>query len=136
VVDGREVRVPGCEGGYFVGPTVLDEVRPDQEAACEEIFGPVLSVLRACDLDEAIALIERLPFGNAASIYTQDGAAARAFQYRVNVGNVGINVGVAAPMAFFPFGGRKASFFGTLHGQGRDAIEFCTDKKVVISRWY
>lgn len=94
-----------------------------------------MSVTEADDLDDAIATIHASPHGNAASIFTQSGAAAREFRYRVRSGNVGINVGVAAPMAYFPFGGTKDSFFGTLHGQGRDAIRFFTEHKIVISRW-
>ncbi len=104
--------------------------------ACDEIFGPVLSIMHVDTLDAAIEIIEQQRFGNAASIFTQDGAAAREFRYRVPTGNVGINVGVAAPMAYFPFSGAKESFFGTLHGQGRDAIDFFTDRKVVITRWF
>jgi malonate-semialdehyde dehydrogenase (acetylating)/methylmalonate-semialdehyde dehydrogenase len=96
----------------------------------------VLSVLHVDSLDEAIALIESSPYGNAASIFTSSGGAAREFRYRVPTGNVGINVGVAAPMAYFPFSGAKESFFGTLHGQGRDAVSFFTEQKVVITRWF
>jgi malonate-semialdehyde dehydrogenase (acetylating) / methylmalonate-semialdehyde dehydrogenase len=135
VVDGR--KVPAASGpGCFVGPTIFEEVRPDMTIAKEEIFGPVLSVIHVGTLDEAIKLIENSPYGNAASIFTQDGGAARRFRYQVPTGNVGINVGVAAPMAYFPFSGAKESFFGTLHGQGRDAIDFFTEKKVVITRWF
>jgi malonate-semialdehyde dehydrogenase (acetylating)/methylmalonate-semialdehyde dehydrogenase len=134
-VDGRQV--PAASGpGSFVGPTIFEEVRPDMELARDEIFGPVLSVMHVETLDEAIKLIEESPYGNAASIFTGDGAAARTFRYRVPTGNVGINVGVAAPMAYFPFSGAKESFFGTLHGQGKDAIDFFTEKKVVITRWF
>ena len=102
----------------------------------DEIFGPVLSMLHVDTLDDAITLIENQRYGNAASIFTQDGAAAREFRYRAPTGNIGINVGVAAPMAYFPFSGAKESFFGTLHGQGRDAIDFFTERKVVITRWF
>ncbi len=135
VLDGRGVRVPGYERGYFVGPTVFDGVSPQMRLAQDEIFGPVLSVAQVSSLDEAIERINASPYGNAASIYTQSGKAAREFRYRVMAGNIGINVGVAAPMAYFPFAGMKHSFYGTLHGQGRDAVEFFTDKKVVIERW-
>jgi malonate-semialdehyde dehydrogenase (acetylating)/methylmalonate-semialdehyde dehydrogenase len=134
VVDGRGAAENRT--GYFVGPTVFDQVRPEMTIAQQEIFGPVLGVIAVDTLDQALQIIERLPYGNAASIFTQDGRTAREFRYRVPVGNVGINVGVAAPMAYFPFGGWKESFFGTLHGQGRDAIDFFTERKVVITRWY
>ena len=136
VLDGRQVAVTGGDDGCYVGPTIFDSVTPDMTIACDEIFGPVLSIMHVDTLDAAIAIIEQQRFGNAASIFTQDGAAAREFRYRVPTGNVGINVGVAAPMAYFPFSGAKESFFGTLHGQGRDAIDFFTDRKVVITRWF
>jgi malonate-semialdehyde dehydrogenase (acetylating)/methylmalonate-semialdehyde dehydrogenase len=100
-----------------------------------EIFGPVLSLVPADNLDDALDFLARSPYGNQASIFTTSGAAARRFRYEAPAGNVGINIGVAAPMAYFPFSGWKDSFFGTVHGQGRDAIEFYTDKKVVIERW-
>ncbi|MAG37632.1 MAG: methylmalonate-semialdehyde dehydrogenase (CoA acylating) [Dehalococcoidia bacterium] len=136
VLDGRQVEVEGSDQGFYVGPTIFDSVTPDMTIACDEIFGPVLSIMHVDTLDDAIEIIEQQRFGNAASIFTQDGAAAREFRYRVPTGNVGINVGVAAPMAYFPFSGAKESFFGTLHGQGRDAIDFFTDRKVVITRWF
>jgi malonate-semialdehyde dehydrogenase (acetylating)/methylmalonate-semialdehyde dehydrogenase len=104
--------------------------------AKEEIFGPVASVLRAENLDEAINMVNASPYGNGNAIFTSSGKNAREFQYRVDSGNVGINVGIVAPMAFFPFGGMKESFFGVLHGQGRDAIRFFTESKVVIQRWF
>jgi malonate-semialdehyde dehydrogenase (acetylating)/methylmalonate-semialdehyde dehydrogenase len=100
-----------------------------------EIFGPVLSVIHADTVDEAIAIIERSAYGNASSIFTTSGAAARKFRTMVSTGNVGINIGVPAPMAYFPFSGWKGSFFGVMHAQGRDAIEFFTDKKVIVERW-
>jgi malonate-semialdehyde dehydrogenase (acetylating)/methylmalonate-semialdehyde dehydrogenase len=118
-----------------VGPTVFDGVRPDMTIGREEIFGPVASVTRAADLDEAIDLIQRSPYANATSIFTTSGRSAREFRYRVGVSMIGVNIGVAAPMAFFPFGGTKGSFFGDLKAHGQDAVEFYTDKKVVISRW-
>lgn len=136
LLDGRGVKVKDYPKGNFLGPTVFDAVDPTMAIAREEIFGPVVSILRAGDLDEAIDMINSSPFGNAASLYTSSGRAAREFRYRVRCGNIGINVGVAAPMAYFPFGGQKASFFGTLHAQGRDAVDFFTDEKVVISRWF
>jgi len=134
-LDGREH--PAAEGsaGYFVGPTIFENVRPQMQIANEEVFGPVLCMLKAASLDDALEIIEKNPYGNAASIFTRSGKAAREFKYRVSCGNVGINVGVAAPMAFFPFAGMKDSFFGDLHGQGRDAIRFFTDYKVIIERW-
>lgn len=135
ILDGRDIAIEGCERGYFVGPTILDDVSPDMSIAKEEIFGPVPSLMRVGGLSEALDIIDRSPYGNAASIYTSSGAAAREFKYRVRCGNIGINVGVAAAMAFFPFGGTKESFFGDLHGQGQDAVDFFTEKKVVISRW-
>jgi malonate-semialdehyde dehydrogenase (acetylating)/methylmalonate-semialdehyde dehydrogenase len=114
---------------------VFDGVRPEMTIGHEEIFGPVASVTRAADLDEAIELIQRSPFANATSIFTTSGRSAREFRYRVGVSMIGVNIGVAAPMAYFPFGGTKGSFFGDLKAHGSDAIEFYTDKKVVISRW-
>ncbi len=136
LLDGREITLPDQPAGYYVGPTLVDGVRPDMDLARTEVFGPVLGIIESANLDQAIEIIHGLPYGNAASIYTSSGKAAREFKHRVRVGNVGINVGVAAPLASFPFGGMKASFFGDLHGQGRDAIQFFTDRKVVITRWY
>jgi len=135
LLDGRGVEVPGYPDGYWIGPTVFDDVTPEMSLACEEIFGPVVSVIRVDDLDEAIELANGSRYGNASSIYTASGKAARAYKYRVHGGNIGINLGVAAPMAYFPFGGFKDSFFGDLHGQGKDGINFFTERKVVISRW-
>ncbi len=122
--------------GYFIGPTIFDEVTPEMAIANEEIFGPVASIIRVKDLDEAIDIIHANPYGNASSIYTSSGKWAREYKYRVHCGNIGVNIGIVAPMAFFPFSGAKDSFFGDLHGQGRDAIDFFTEKKVVISRWF
>jgi len=136
VLDGRGIKVPGYEKGHFVGPTVLDHCTPDMAACKDEIFGPVVTVLRMKTLDEAIDFIHSSPFGNAASIYTQNGKWARDFRYKTQCGNIGINVGIVAAMAYFPFAGYKNSFFGDLHGQGQDAINFFTDRKVVITRWY
>ena len=133
-LDGRSVRVAGYDG-YFVGPTVLDAVRPEMSVAREEIFGPVASLFESEGLEEAVEMINRSPYGNAATIYTSSGKDAREFRSRVRAGNIGINVGVAAPMAYFPFGGMKDSFFGDLHPQSRDAIRFFTDSKVAITRW-
>jgi malonate-semialdehyde dehydrogenase (acetylating)/methylmalonate-semialdehyde dehydrogenase len=134
--DGRRVKPAVGTKGFFIGPTVFDRVRPEMALAREEIFGPVLAVAAVEGLPEALRVIEASPYGNAASIYTRDGRAAREFRYRVTAGNIGINVGVAAPMGYFPFGGMKDSFFGVLHGQGRDAVDFFTDRKVVITRWF
>jgi malonate-semialdehyde dehydrogenase (acetylating)/methylmalonate-semialdehyde dehydrogenase len=135
VVDGRKARVDGHEEGFFVRPTILRDVPPGGELARTEIFGPVLSMIRVKDLDEAIALANRSSFGNQACLFTRSGAAARKFRYEVQAGNIGVNLAVAAPIATFPFSGWKGSFLGDLHGQGRDAVEFYTDKKVVIERW-
>ncbi len=135
VVDGRSVAIKGGEQGHFVGPTVLDNVPDGSTIATTEIFGPVLSLMRADTIDDAIAYVNRQAYGNMACLFTQSGLAARKFRYEAEVGNVGINVGVAAPMAFFPFSGWKESFFGDLHAQGHDAIDFYTQKKVVVERW-
>ena len=135
VLDGRGLKVDGYPQGYWVGPTVLDECRPEMEVSREEIFGPVLGVLQARDLDQAIEIINRSRYGNAAAIYTTNGAAARKFRYEVNAGNIGVNIGVAAPMAFFQFGGVKDSFFGVLHAQGRNAFDFFSDAKICVERW-
>lgn len=135
LVDGRGAKVSGYERGNFIRPTVLADVDPSSELARTEIFGPVLSVMRADSVDTAIDLVNRSAFGNMACLFTSSGAAARQFRYEAHVGNIGINVGVAAPMAYFPFSGWKDSFFGDLHAQGRDAIDFFTEKKVVVERW-
>ena len=135
VLDGRTVHVPERPRGYFVGPTLLDEVRPEMQVYQEEIFGPVVAMSPVDSLDQAIAQINAAEYGNAASIFTESGAAAREFRYQVETGNIGINVGVAAPVATFPFSGAKRSFFGSLHPQGRDAVRFFTESKVVITRW-
>lgn len=135
LVDGRGAKIPRYERGNFVRPTVLDGVSPESELSRTEIFGPVLSLIHAGTVDEAIKILARSPYGNAASIFTTSGAAARKFRYEAPAGNIGINIGVAAPVAHFPFSGWKESFFGVLHGQGRDAVEFYTEKKVVIERW-
>jgi malonate-semialdehyde dehydrogenase (acetylating)/methylmalonate-semialdehyde dehydrogenase len=135
LLDGRAAKIPGYERGNFIRPTVLDNISPGSELSDTEIFGPVLSMIHAGGLGDAIQILSRNPYGNAASIFTTSGAAARKFRYEAPAGNVGINIGVAAPMAYFPFSGWKDSFFGVLHGQGRDAVEFFTEKKVVIERW-
>jgi len=135
VVDGRGAKVPEYDDGYFVLPTILDEVAPDAEAARTEIFGPVLSLMHAQTIEEAIALVNGRSYGNMACIFTTDGANARRFRYEVNAGNVGINVGVAAPMSTFPFSGWGESFFGDLHAQAQHSVEFFTQTKVVVERW-
>ncbi len=135
LVDGRNARVQGYEKGNFIRPTILEAVNPTGRIAHTEIFGPVLGLIHADTIDEAIQLLNTSALGNMACLFTRSGAAARKFRYEAQVGNLGINVGVAAPMAFFPFSGWKQSFFGDLHGQGRDAVEFYTDKKVVVERW-
>ena len=135
LVDGRNPSIPDYERGFFVSPTILDGVPPGSETSRTEIFGPVLSLVHVDSVEEAIEVVAGNPYGNAASIFTESGAAARKFRYEVPVGNVGVNIGVAAPMAYFPFSGWKDSFLGVLHGQGRDAVEFYTEKKVVIERW-
>ena len=135
LADGRE-HVPGSRDGYFLRPTIFDNVTPDMTIACEEIFGPVLSIIHVKDLEEAIHLVNNSAFGNTTSIFTADGKAAREYSARVECGMVGVNIGVAAPMAFFPFSGWKNSFFGDLHAHGRDAIAFYTEQKVIMSRWF
>lgn len=134
LADGRGLR--NSLGSYFVGPTILDHARPEMSIACDEIFGPVLSVLRVPTLNDAIEAVNRSRFGNASSIFTESGSAAREYTSRVEAGMVGVNIGVAAPMAFFPFAGWKQSFFGDLHAHGKDAVAFYTEQKVIMSRWF
>ena len=135
IVDGRNTKISGYEAGNFVAPTILDGLPSSSQLAHTEIFGPVLSLIHANSVDEAMEFIRRSPYGNQASLFTTSGAAARKFRYEAPAGNIGINIGVAAPMAYFPFSGWKDSFFGVLHGQGRDAVEFYTESKIVIERW-
>ena len=135
LVDGREKEVDGFRDGYFVHPTVLDSVDPRSTIGTTEVFGPVLSLMHASDLDEAIAIVNDRRFGNQASIFTSSGAAARHFRHEAFAGNIGVNLGVAAPMAFFPFSGWGDSFFGDLHAQGHHGFEFFTQTKVVVERW-
>jgi len=136
-LDGRVAKLVGdWPHTCFLNPTVFEDVTPDMTIGREEIFGPVASIMRARSLDEAVEVIHRNPFGNAASIFTSSGKWAREFQYRVQCGNIGINIGIVAPMAFFPFSGMKDSFFGVLHGQGQEAVRFFTESKVVIQRWF
>ncbi len=136
-LDGRDPQIIGdWPETCFLGPTVFENVTPDMVISQEEIFGPVASVMKVASLDKAIDMIHANPFGNAASIFTASGKWAREFQYRVQCGNIGINIGIAAPMAFFPFSGSKDSFYGTLHGQGQEIVRFFTESKVVIQRWF
>jgi malonate-semialdehyde dehydrogenase (acetylating)/methylmalonate-semialdehyde dehydrogenase len=135
-VDGREPGGDLAEGGSYVGPTILDDVTPDMEIAQEEVFGPVLTVIAVDSLDEAIAVVNGSRFGNGTSIFTESGAAVRRYRHEVQAGMIGVNIGVAAPVAFFPFSGWKDSFFGDLHAHGPDAVEFYTRKKTVTSRWF
>jgi malonate-semialdehyde dehydrogenase (acetylating)/methylmalonate-semialdehyde dehydrogenase len=135
VLDGRGLSVPGSEQGFFLGPTLFDRVRPEMAIYRDEIFGPVLVVLRAATLEEAIALVNANPYGNGTAIFTRDGSAARRFQNEIEVGMVGINVPIPVPMAFFSFGGWKASLFGDLHVHGPDGVRFYTRGKVVTARW-
>jgi malonate-semialdehyde dehydrogenase (acetylating)/methylmalonate-semialdehyde dehydrogenase len=134
-VDGRRTVIKGYEEGSFVRPTILMDMKPGSEIWKTEIFGPVLGLMHVDTIDEAIALANSQAYGNQASLFTSSGSAARKFRYEVDAGNIGINIGVAAPMAFFPFSGWKGSFFGDMHGQGMDAVEFFTQKKVVVERW-
>jgi malonate-semialdehyde dehydrogenase (acetylating)/methylmalonate-semialdehyde dehydrogenase len=135
VRDGRDL-VERMNKGFFLGPTILDRVRPEMTVAQEELFAPVLSVIRVRDLNEAIQVVNRSRFGNAAVLYTESGKAARQFREQVQAGMLGINVGVPVPSAFYPFSGWKQSFYGDLHANGKDAVEFYTKKKMVTSRWF
>jgi len=136
LLDGRGIKIPGCENGNFVGPTILANADSDSEIYKTEIFGPVIIINNVDSLEEAIKLTNQNRYGNAASIFTTSGAAARKFRHDIQAGNIGINIGIAAPMAFFPFSGWKESFFGDLHGQSFHAVEFYTQTKVVIERWH
>jgi malonate-semialdehyde dehydrogenase (acetylating)/methylmalonate-semialdehyde dehydrogenase len=135
VVDGREAQAPGYEGGFFMRPTVLGDVPVGGMLARTEVFGPVLGLMRVDTVEDAIRLVNSGEYGNMACVFTSSGSAARKFRYEADAGNIGINIGVAAPMAFFPFSGWKNSFFGTLHAQGKHAVEFFTQTKVVVERW-
>ena len=137
ILDGRKIRLTGdWSHDSFLNPSVFDEVSPDMTIGKEEIFGPVASIMTAKNLDDAIEMIHNNPFGNSAAIFTSNGKFAREFRYRVQCGNIGVNIGLVAPMAMFPFSGMKDSFFGILHGQGQEAIRFFTESKVVIERWF
>jgi len=134
-LDGRDATVEGLDGGYWIGPTVFEDVTPDMSIGTEEIFGPVAGINRADSVEEAIAMMHASRYGNACSIFTTSGRAAREFRYQAGISMIGVNIGVAAPMAFFPFGGSRQSFFGDLKAAGKDGISFFTDQRVVISRW-
>ncbi len=137
VLDGRK---PKIQGNYpedcFLSPTIFEDVDPASRCGAEEIFGPVMSIMRAKNLDEAIQICNGNPFGNGHAIFTQDGKSARQFQYDVDSGNVGVNIGIVAPIALFPFSGMKDSFYGILHTQGQEAVRFFTESKVMIQRWF
>jgi malonate-semialdehyde dehydrogenase (acetylating)/methylmalonate-semialdehyde dehydrogenase len=133
-LDGQSRSFPG--DGFLIGPSVVDRVRPDTRLARDEIFGPVLSVVRVGDLEEALALLARCPYGNGASLFTRSGGAAREFQRRANAGMIGINIGVPAPLAWFPFTGWNQSFFGDLHLQGLEGVQFYTRQKLTMTRWF
>jgi malonate-semialdehyde dehydrogenase (acetylating)/methylmalonate-semialdehyde dehydrogenase len=135
LVDGRGASVPKYKGGNFIRPTILRDVSPRGGIARTEIFGPVLGLMHVENVEDAIELVNSGSYGNMACLFTSSGAAARKFRYEAQVGNIGVNVGVAAPMAFFPFSGWKDSFFGDLHAQGHHAVEFFTQTKVVVERW-
>ncbi|HSC26519.1 MAG TPA: CoA-acylating methylmalonate-semialdehyde dehydrogenase [Vicinamibacterales bacterium] len=135
VVDGRTLSIPGHERGFFLGPTLFDRVTPEMSIYQHEIFGPVLIVLRADSLDEAIALVNRNPYGNGTAVFTESGAAARRFENEIQVGMVGINVPIPVPVSYFPFGGWKQSLFGDLHIYGPEGVKFYTRTKVVTTRW-
>ena len=135
LLDGRSARVPAYPAGHWFGPTVFEGVTPEMSIGRDEIFGPVAGLTRADSLDAAIDLVHRNAFGNAISLFTRSGAAAREFRYRAGISMIGVNIGVVAPMAFFPFGGSRGSFYGDLKAQGKDAIDFYTDQRVVISKW-
>jgi malonate-semialdehyde dehydrogenase (acetylating) / methylmalonate-semialdehyde dehydrogenase len=134
VVDGRGAEGP--DGSSFVGPTIIDDVPAGAAIVGEEVFGPVLTIVRADSLDDAIELVNRSRFGNGTSIFTESGAAVRRYRHEVQAGMIGVNIGVAAPVAFFPFSGWKDSFLGDLHAHGPDAVDFYTRKKTITSRWF
>jgi len=137
VVDGRGVRGDRIDAaGAYLGPTILDDVSPEMAIAQEEVFGPVLTIIRAESLDQAIEIVNASRFGNGTSIFTESGASVRRYRHEVQAGMIGVNIGVAAPVAFFPFSGWKDSFLGDLHAHGPDAVDFFTRKKTVTSRYF
>ncbi len=135
VLDRSAAHVERYPEGQFVGPTVFENVEPRMRIGREEIFGPVAALTRVGSLDDAVRLMHDVEYGNATSIFTTSGRAAREFRYRAGISMIGVNIGVAAPMAFFPFGGSRASFYGDLKAQGSDAVAFYTDRRVVVARW-
>ena len=135
VVDGRQVSVDGADDGFWLGPTLLDNVTPGMTVYTDEIFGPVLSVVRAESYERALTLVNENPYGNGAAVFTNDGGAARRFQVEVEAGMVGVNVPIPVPMAYYSFGGWKQSLYGDLHAHGADGVRFFTRGKVVTSRW-
>jgi len=136
VLDGRGIKVEGYPNGFYIGPTIFDEVSPEMTIAKDEIFGPVMNIIRAEDFDSAMAMIDKCPYANASSIFTNSGRWAREFAYRVPASMCGINIGIAAPMSFFSFGGARQSFFGDLKAHGEECIDFYTDRKVISIRWF
>jgi acyl-CoA reductase-like NAD-dependent aldehyde dehydrogenase len=136
VLGGRRASRPECGNGWFVEPTIFAGVRNSMRIAQEEVFGPVLTLIHVETLDDAIGVVNRSRFGNGTSIFTENGASVRRFRHEVQTGMIGVNIGVAAPVAFFPFSGWKDSFLGDLHAHGPDAVEFFTRKKTVTSRWF
>ena len=136
LVDGRNAKINNYESGSFVKPTIIQNLKLDGTIIHTEIFGPVLGMVHLDTVDDAIDFVNSGRYGNMACLFTNSGAAARKFRYEAQVGNIGINLGVAAPMAFFPFSGWRDSFFGDMHGQGKDAVEFFTQKKVIAERWF
>jgi malonate-semialdehyde dehydrogenase (acetylating)/methylmalonate-semialdehyde dehydrogenase len=135
VLDGRNKQVTGYENGFYIGTTLFDHVKPTMKIYKDEIFGPVLVVLRAQSLDEAIGIVNANPYGNGTAVFTESGGAARRFQEEVQVGMVGVNVPIPVPMAFYSFGGWKSSLFGDLHVHGMEGVKFYTRTKVVTTRW-
>jgi malonate-semialdehyde dehydrogenase (acetylating)/methylmalonate-semialdehyde dehydrogenase len=135
-LDGRDIVVPGCEKGHFLAPTVFTDVTPGMEIHRTEIFGPVVVILKAGDLDEAIKIINDHQYGNGASIYTQNGYFARKFKLETLCGMIGVNVGIPAPVAYLPFGGMKASFFADIKAQGKAVIDFFTEDKIITERYW
>ncbi len=135
VLDGRGVKVPGHDGGFFLGPCLFDHVRPEMAVYTDEIFGPVLGIVRAASYEDALALVNASPYANGVAVFTTDGGAARRFQHEVQVGMVGINVPIPVPMAYYSFGGWKQSLFGDAHVHGREGVHFYTRGKVVTARW-
>ncbi len=135
LLDGRQASGSVYDKGAFLKPTIITDIAQDNPLTTTEIFGPVLTTQSADSLDDAIAILSKSKFGNSSAIFTSSGNSARKFRYEAPTGNIGVNIGVAAPMAYFPFSGWKDSFMGVLHGQGHDAVDFYTDKKVVIERW-